>query len=188
MKVKYFLLFLIPVFLIFLNLKILAFDHDFYDYENKDVNENLLDYLSNKDELRFNYTQKELIHLEDVKNLFNMLNIVLYVLAFIILIVLILNKDDLSKILMISGFLTMLFMLTLTLIDFGFLFTNFHKAAFSNDYWLLDGNTLLIKTYPIEFFAEFSRRLALNIIITSLILAIIGATRYVYTQYKSSAG
>ena len=187
MKVKYFLLFLIPVFLIFLNLKILSFDHNFYKYENKYVNENLLNYLENKEELKFSYTERELVHLEDVKNLFNILSIFVYVLAFLILAVLIFNKDELSMILIISGALTILITLILFLFDFSFLFTKFHELIFSNNYWLLDESTLLIKTYPAEFFYEFFKRLGLNIIISSLILIIIGATRHVYTKYKSGA-
>ncbi len=188
MKTKYFLLFLIPVFLVFLNLKILAFNHGFYDYDNKDVNENLLNYLENKEELKFNYTDKESVHLEDVKNLFNMLDLIIYVLALLIIIVLIFNKDEISNILIISGFITIFVIIILTLLDFSFLFTKFHEISFRNNYWLLDENTLLIKTYPIEFFINFFKRLVLNIIISGLILIIIGAIKNVYTRYKSRAG
>src|SRR3989344_6339372 len=113
MKTKYFLLLLIPVFVIFLNLKILAFNHDFYDYGNKDVNENLLNYLENKEELKFNYTDKELVHLEDVKNLFNILDIIIYVLALLMIVILIFNKDELSNILIISGVITVFIIIIL---------------------------------------------------------------------------
>ena len=186
MKTKYFLLLLIPVFVIFLNLKILAFNHDFYDYGNKDVNENLLNYLNNKEELKFNYTTKELIHLEDVKGLVNVMNVVISVLGLLIILLLILNRDDISDVLMISGGIILSIIAILFLVDFNLLFTKFHEILFSNNYWLLDENTLLIRTYPFEFFTGFFRRLVLNIIISSLILITIGATKHVYTQYKSS--
>ena len=183
MKTKYFLLLLIPVFVIFLNLKILAFNHDFYDYGNKDVNENLLNYLNNKEELKF----KELIHLEDVKGLVNVMNVVISVLGLLIILLLILNRDDISDVLMISGGIILSIIAILFLVDFNLLFTKFHEILFSNNYWLLDENTLLIRTYPFEFFTGFFRRLVLNIIISSLILITIGATKHVYTQYKSRA-
>lgn len=187
MKIKHLLLLLVPVFLILLNLKILAFDHDFYDYDNKIANENLLNYLENKEELKFNYTERELVHLEDVKGLFDLLNVIIYMIAFIILAILIFNKEKLSDVLMISGGITILIILILSMFNFESLFTRFHELIFTNDYWLLDENTLLIRTYPTGFFYDFSRRLVLNIMITGLILITIGAIRNVYTKYKSGA-
>ncbi|MEK6932189.1 MAG: DUF1461 domain-containing protein [Nanoarchaeota archaeon] len=188
MKIKYFLLFLIPFFVIFLNLKLLIFDYDFYNYNNKDVNENLLSYLNNKEELKFNYTTKELIHLEDVKSLVNTLNFIVYALGLLIILFLVFNKNDISDVLIISGIIIIVVIAVLFLIDFDFLFTKFHKISFTNNYWLLDENTLLIKTYPIEFFTEFFKRLVLNITITSLIVIGFGILKNVHKQYKSRAG
>ena len=109
----------------------------------------------------------------------------IYVLGFL-LILFILNRDDISDVLMISGGIILSIIAILFLVDFNLLFTKFHEILFSNNYWLLDENTLLIRTYPFEFFTGFFRRLVLNIIISSLILITIGATKHVYTQYKSS--
>lgn len=186
MKVKYFLLFLIPVFMITLNLKLLIFDYNLYKGEYPQANENLLNYFNNKEELKFNYTERELIHLYDVKNLINILSLTVYILGLLILLILIFNKNDISKILIISGAITIGFVLILILFDFSFLFTNFHKILFTNDYWLLNKDTLLIRTYPIEFFINFFKRLVLNIIITSLIIIAIGISKNVYSKYKSS--
>ena len=181
MKIKYLLLILIPFFIIFINLYLLIFNNNFYDDE---VSGNILNYFNNKEDLKFNYTEIEIIHLEDVKNLIELLNILVYVLGILILLILVFSRDF-SKVLIISGFITIGIILILFFIDFSFLFTKFHEALFTNNYWLLPEDTLLINTYPIEFFIDFFKRLILNIIITSLIL--IGVGSYVHTQHKSSS-
>src|SRR3989344_7858549 len=103
MKVKYLLLFFIPLFIILLNLNLLIFNDNFYKFDNKDVNKNLLNYFKDKEDLKFNYTERELIHLHNVKNLVRMLDIIVYALAFFILLILIFNKKDIFDVLMISG-------------------------------------------------------------------------------------
>ena len=94
-----------------------------------------------------------------------MLDIIVYALAFFILLILIFNKKDIFDVLMISGAITIAITLILVFFSFDLLFTKFHEALFLNDYWLLDEGTLLIKTYPIEFFTGFFKRLILNIMI-----------------------
>src|SRR3989344_4940230 len=98
MKVKYFLLFLIPAFIILLNLHLLIFNYDFYKLENRDVNKNLLNYLNNKEKIKFNYTEKEIIHLKDVKSLVNILKIIVYAIGLLLLLVLIFNKEEINNI------------------------------------------------------------------------------------------
>tara|TARA_Y100000034_G_scaffold134518_1_gene203168 strand:- start:1226 stop:1780 length:555 start_codon:yes stop_codon:yes gene_type:complete len=181
MNLKYFLLFLIPLFIIFLNLQLLIFNDNFYDDE---ISDNLLNYFKDKEELKLDYTEIELIHLEDVKGLINTLKIGVYILGILILLIMIFSKDF-SNILLISGLITIGIVILLFLIDFSFLFTKFHEILFTNNYWLLPPNTLLIKTYPLEFFINFFKRLILNIIITSFIVGGIGLLKNVYTQHKS---
>ena len=181
MKIKYLLLILIPFFIILLNLNLLIFNHNLYINE---VNENLINYFNNKEELNFNYTEVEVIHLNDVKFLINLSRIIVYALGILILLILIIDRD-ISGILIISGIITIGIIILLFLIDFNFLFTGFHKILFTNNYWLLSNNTLLIQTYPMEFFISFFKRLILNIIITSLIL--IGVGIYVHTQHRPGA-
>ena len=181
MKIKYLLLILIPFFIILLNLNLLIFNHNLYINE---VNENLINYFNNKEELNFNYTEVEVIHLNDVKFLINLSRIIVYALGILILLILIIDRD-ISGILIISGIITIGIIILLFLIDFNFLFTKFHEILFMNDYWLLSNNTLLIQTYPMEFFISFFKRLILNIIIVSLILIGVGLLKNVHTQYKS---
>ena len=184
MKIKHLLLILIPLFIILLNLNILIYNHKFYRLENKDVDENLLDYFKGRENLKFNYTTEESIHLNDVKDLMNKLNFTVYLLVFFILVILIFNKEDLSNILVISGVIAIMITLTFILSDFSHLFTKFHELLFTNDYWLLPEDSLLIKTYPIDFFASFFRRLVLNIMITSLFVISVGIIKNVHKQHK----
>ena len=180
MKIKYFLLFLIPIFIILFNINALIFN---YNYEN-DVHHNLIDFFNGK-ELKFDYTERELIHLYDVKLLINLLRVTIYILASIILLILIFNKEKILDVLLMSGLITIGIALILSLINFNALFIKFHETLFTNNYWMLSSDTLLIKTYPIEFFISFFKRLILNIIIVSLILIGVGLLKNVHTQYKS---
>lgn len=186
MKIKYALIIFIPLFIILFNLNLLIFNQGIYNEENPNVNENLLNYLDSKEELKFNYTEKEIMHMEDVKSLTNALRIIVYLLGFIIFLILITTKDT-SKILIISGLVTIGIIIVLSLIDFSSLFTKFHEIFFMNDYWLLDENSLLIKTYPLEFFTDFFKRLTLNIIMTSIAVTGIGIIKNVHKQHKSSS-
>lgn len=182
MKIKYLLLILIPLFIIFFNLNNLIFN---YPIKNKDVNENLLNYFKGKEGLKFNYSERELIHLNDVKKLITILRITIYF-VFLLIIILFFTDNNISHILIVSGLLTILIILILLLSDFNSLFTKFHETLFTNNYWLLDKDSLLIKTYPIEFFIGFFKRLVLNITITSLIVIGIGIIQNVHKQHKSS--
>ena len=184
MKAKYLLILLIPIFIISFNLNFLIFNYNFYN--NNDVNDNLLNYFKDKEELKFNYTEREYIHLNDVKSLINILEIIVYVLLLLILII-IFYDFDIEKILIISGLITIGIIFILVIFNFGFLFTKFHEVLFVNDYWLLPEDSLLIKTYPIEFFTGFFKRLVLNIGITSLIVIVLGILKNVHTKHKSSA-
>jgi integral membrane protein (TIGR01906 family) len=183
-KVKNFLLILIPLFILLFNLQFLIFNYN-YSFENKTINDNLLDYLNSKEELKFNYTEREIIHLHDVKNLVNILRIMIYILLLMIIILFITNKNF-SYMLIISGLITIGIILIILLFNFNLLFVKFHELLFTNDYWLLPENSLLINTYPIEFFMGFFKRLILNIIITSSILIGIGIIKNVHTKHKSS--
>ena len=179
MNIKYLLLILIPIFIILLNFNLLIFNNNFYDSE---VHDNLLSYFKGG-KLKFDYSEKELMHLQDVKKLINILEEVLYVLIILILLIMFFSKENMF---IISGLITIGIILILFLFDFNFLFTKFHEILFINNYWLLESNTLLIKTYPMEFFIRFFKRLILNTIITSLIIIGIGILKNVHTQHKSS--
>jgi len=183
MKIKYFLIFLIPFLIILLNFQFIIFNNN----SNTEINENILNYFQNKEELKFDFTEEESIHLKDVKSLIFKLNIILIILTILTILILILNKEPISKQLIISGSITIAITLILSIINYQILFTTFHKLLFTNNYWLLPRETLLIQTYPSEFFINISKRLALNIILTSIILVIIGIIQNVRTRYKSNS-
>ena len=183
MKVKYFLVILIPLLIIFLNFQFIIFSNG----NSTAVNENVLNYFKNRGDLKFNFTMEETVHLKDVKSLINTLNITTAVLAIITAIILILNKETISKQLILAGIISAGIVLILAVIDYSTLFTLFHKTLFTNNYWILPKESLLIKTYPSDFFTNASKRLALNIIITSFVSTGLGIIQNVHTRHKSSA-
>jgi integral membrane protein (TIGR01906 family) len=180
MKIKYFLIILIPLLLMLTNLNFIIF----HNSSSSEVNENIINYLKNKEDLKFNFTQEETIHMKDVKSLISKLNYIILILLLLIIIILIVNKENISKQLIISGAIPIVLIVLLYFIDFNSLFITLHKLLFTNNYWLLPSNSLLIQTYPQEFFMNISKRLSLNIIFSSLIITTIGIFQNVYSQHK----
>jgi len=54
---------------------------------------------------------------------------------------------------------------------FDFLFLNIHKLLFTDTLWLFPSTDTLIQVFPNEFFVLFARQFAINVMITSGILA-----------------
>ena len=150
MKIKYFLIILIPILLILANLNFIIFHNDSKD----EVNENIINYLKDREELKFNFTQEETVHMNDVKSLVSKLNYTILTLLLLTIIILVINKEDISRQLIISGIMPILLIIILYFIDFSSLFITFHKLLFANNYWLLPSDSLLIQTYPAEFFVS----------------------------------
>ena len=181
MKQEYLLLILLPLLIILLNLNFIIFHNN----NNTELNGNVLNYFQDKEELKYNFSNEEIIHLKEVKSLITKLNIIISILVIITTIILLMNKGRVLNQLVISGSIALFIILLLSLINFNSLFTKFHEALFSNDYWLLPSNSLLIQTYSFDFFKSLTKRLALNIIISSFVLIIIGIIQNVYSSYKS---
>ena len=61
-------------------------------------------------------------------------------------------------------------------IDFDSLFVQFHKAAFTNDLWLLDPQTdLLIRLMPIEFFISYAAIIG-GLWLAGMVAMLVGST------------
>lgn len=71
---------------------------------------------------------------------------------------------------------------TLLLIDFNKYFTIFHELSFSNDYWLLDPDTTLIQMVPEQFFNDMALYMVGSIIVELLIFVIFG---FIYKRRRS---
>lgn len=126
------------------------------------------------------FNEKELLHMEDVKNIFKY---IIYVsIIFSILIFLLIKKDDLPYIFLYSLIPIGIFILIVLIFSFDKSFTIFHKIFFRNELWLLDPEKdRLIVLLPIEFFIRsFSR------IIYFTILAIIMLFSFFFALEVSS--
>ena len=121
-----------------------------------------IDYLVNDEYLGLNYTTLEVDHLNDVKVVMNYANIIFYILLiglFIFIKYYLKQKEELKKLLYYGGLTTVIsltIILFSTLLFFNQIFTLFHLIFFSQGNWTFAFNSLLITTFPIEFFMSFS--------------------------------
>ncbi|MFW6383185.1 MAG: DUF1461 domain-containing protein, partial [Nanoarchaeota archaeon] len=123
----------------------------------KEIDQNIRTYLTEPtQELNeTKLTQKEILHLEDVKNLYTFGNIL--VALFFFLITLGLFYHLMPKLwefgLVLFGVVVLFVGIgAIAQWQFDSLFTLFHKTAFTNDLWLLSPEHTLIKLYPENFF------------------------------------
>ncbi|MCX8095065.1 MAG: TIGR01906 family membrane protein [Caldisericia bacterium] len=115
------------------------------------------------------FNEKELLHMEDVKNIFKYTIISSIVFSF--LIILLIKKEDLPYIFIYSLIPIIIFILIVFIFSFDQSFTIFHKIFFKNDLWLLDPEKdRLIVLLPIEFFIRSFTRIIYLTIITLLTL------------------
>ena len=188
-KKRILLIALIPVLIILLNVIILIYNESFYfeqihsnQLNNKELSEeltwNLLSYFHGETTISDKFSEREKIHLEDVKNLLHLTSLLSYIILIISLIVFIKNlhaygvRRTLDTITYGSEITLIIIALIafFSLIDFNNLFNYFHKVFFTNNYWLLNENSLLILMYPQEFFNR-----ALRVIITRSAIISTGA-------------
>ncbi len=130
--------------------------------------ENTIGYLNNKEELKLDYTQTEISHLEDVKKVMLGLDIFFYLaLLAITLIWTYCKKDKLlaQKLLFYGGIASLvlpLLVLIASLISFNASFTAFHQIFFPQGNWSFPADSLLIRTFPLEFFVGISQKIFLT--------------------------
>lgn len=146
---------------------------------------NLLEYLKGNTQLDSTwYSNKDILHMVDVKNLydFSMYFAILLITLTLILLVItyIIDKTYFlytpikifNKVFII--FFIIIVLLTITAIqNFNYFWIKFHEIIFTNDLWLLDPReSNLIKMVPEEFFFELVIKIIINILIylTSLIV------------------
>lgn len=155
------------------------------------ITDNLLDYLKNKnDDINITYLKNnvetnvyqdiELIHMSDVKELYQSVYIlkwIVTIIAIIGLIYFIFKKISFKKEFNRSLFLV-IFALVLIgiscLVDFNSFWTSFHKVFFTkNDYWLLDPRTcILVNLFTSEFFFALCFKICIISIIVILLFFI----------------
>lgn len=196
------LLLFLPIYLLLQSLEINTFNKDFYlesfkkydvvevtgrNLENlSNVTDDLLNYLrdeSDEEILESNFNEREIMHMEDVKNLFDYgftLKNISFILSLASILILFINRKMKSTgkgifygIFIWWGFILLLLIISLT--NFNKYFTYFHLIFFNNDLWILNPNTdLLIQMLPEKFFLSIFKRISLLFLVLLSIIQIIG--------------
>ena len=147
---------------------------------------NLLDYLNSKAELNTSwFTEKDILHMKDVKTLYNVsfYTMIFFIAIFIISTILIMflyknhtmfyitrtfNKTLLAfivSIIVLAGIISY---------NFNSFWIKFHQLLFSNDLWLLSPDeSNLIKMVPEEFFISLITTIILHILLLFIALFVL---------------
>ena len=152
------------------------FDEDVVFYKD-----NLLSFLLGNDELINNgfYSQREYIHMQDVKFLFDVAN---YLFFFSIIVFLFTYKSFSLLFYSRNILLIIVFFIITVVFFFKQLFTLFHKIFFRNDYWLLPPDSSLIMMFPESFFVQIVFIILLVLLIVHGILLLFSKLHVRLTQ------
>lgn len=140
------------------------------------------------------FNEKEVMHMVDVQELFDMARVIKYVsltISAFIIVYYIANKLQLylAKILSLGLFLNhalIIFLIALISTNFNKYFTIFHEIFFANDLWILNPRTdLMIQMLPEPFFSTIGLRIGLSFLI---FLSIIQIGAYLYIRKGAKYG
>ena len=130
------------------------------------------------------FSEKEVTHLYEVKDLAKngvyTLTITLAILIISLIILHYKSKEQVNKSFLYGSYLTIIlfFMLVILVItNFNFLFTNFHRIFFQTNNWLLNENDLLITLFPLSFFLNTTAKIFISIILESIFIIILAQNR-----------
>ena len=189
--ISYFIFIFFAPALILLNFNFLVFNSAFYksqfkklnvyeEFESREIVDNqsdgLIGYLccgKNLDENFF--TERERLHLLDVKKLITLNQVASVLLSGLVLaglILLIFKKDEkeFTKTILGASAITVfavIFLWLSALFNFDWIFLQFHFLAFDNDLWQLLESSNLIKLFPQQFFVNFADRIAIQTMLIS---------------------
>lgn len=201
MNKKYFIYlesFLIFVIILTLCITIVSSNKGLYpkvkEYNKEEILalDNLVNYLNNNGDLNNNYfNQREIYHMQDVKDILNRVRIIL-TLSIISAIILNykLNKKQIRASLIKGSIISIIFTFlisVISLLSFGKFFSIFHKIFFKAGTWLFTSTDMLIRLFPLEFFLWILLRILLiNLIISSLILLYLIIKKYIILTRKNN--
>ncbi|MBI2112781.1 DUF1461 domain-containing protein [Candidatus Woesearchaeota archaeon] len=129
-------------------------------------------------ELNFNYTSAELSHLNDVKKVMRMVDFFFYFSLIVIILMLTYyrkEKEELVTLLYYGGITTLVTLgsiFILSLLFFNQLFTLFHLLFFPQGNWIFPVDSLLIQTFPLDFFIGISKMIFILGLLFALLLII----------------
>ena len=147
---------------------------------------NLLDYLNSKAELNTSwFTEKDILHMEDVRTLYNVsfYTMIFFIAIFIIstILIMFLYKNYTMFYITRTFNKTLLAFIVLIIVlagiisyNFNSFWIKFHQLLFSNDLWLLSPDeSNLIKMVPEEFFISLITTIILHILLLFIALFVL---------------
>ncbi|NQV91473.1 DUF1461 domain-containing protein [Candidatus Woesearchaeota archaeon] len=167
--------FIAIVFLVLFSFKIVLFLTPLSDNQQQTV-----DFLQGKDELKVPYEENAVSHMYDVKKVFFYADVMFYVSLLILTLFLTHYRKKIKKIsefLNYGGWTTIIglgSLLMFALIGFNTLFTWFHRIFFPQGNWMFDAESLLIQTFPIEFFVSMSLKIFILALVFGIVFIVVG--------------
>jgi len=201
---KYLLLIVVPLLIVLFNFNSLSTNKNFLEKvqgkvqsnlnlaDRVNYTNNLIDYYNGIKLLDVNfYSDQAQIHLEEVKDLLTAAKIILAMNIIITLcLITILAHEKKYETIFIhlyhAGLICLAFFLILGIgmaKYFDSLFLAMHKVLFADSLWLFPPSDTLIQVFPGEFFVLFAKQLAINTIITSVVLIVLSFVgKYVFKK------
>lgn len=170
---------LLPLFILLLSYKIAL-----YFAELTPNQENTFNFLLDKEQQsieskELQYTEQEIAHLVDVKRLMETMNYIFYSLLLVLTLILTYcrkNKEQLIKLLKYGGITVIaveLMLFLLVLISFNSSFAAFHYLFFPQGNWIFSADSLLIQTFPLQFFVKISQTILFQAFLGGIIFILI---------------
>ncbi|TJX13320.1 TIGR01906 family membrane protein [Tissierella creatinini] len=150
------------------------------------IADSLIDYLKGrgKDELLTpHFNEKEVLHMRDVQDLFDLARLLKYASMVIAILILIyiairINKETLGKVLFFGLFANHILVLIIGFLmasDFTKYWTIFHHIFFTNNLWLLDPKTdIMIQMLPEQFFSGMVFNIVVSFFVFLSIIQLVG--------------
>ncbi len=147
---------------------------------------NAIQSLQGREGLALNYTAAERSHLQDVQKVMLGVEYVFYGLLLMVTVMLMYHRKDkkeIARLLKYGGLSTIIavgLILLATLLSFNTSFTLFHQLFFPQGNWQFSAGSILIQTFPLEFFMRVGMTIfILAVVMSSIIL-------FMATQYFSA--
>ncbi len=170
------LIILTPFIILLLSFKLTLFEIN-YSSKSPDA-KNVIDYLKNKAQLNDNFSEREKLHLKDVKSIINKISLIFYFLLTIYGLLLFNIKPNIQKTVLKAGKLSLFVIVGLLILIVAFfkpIFISMHYILFRNNLWLLPKGSLLLDIYPLSFFHKFAILFLIQAFLLSLAIILIGS-------------
>jgi integral membrane protein (TIGR01906 family) len=167
---KYTFIILLPIFLLLFSLKFVLLTSSLTPAQD-----NWINYFENKGVMPDGYTEQEQQHMVDVKNIMQKADITFFILLLFLTLILTYYKKEqktIQKLWQLGGKATLVsigFFLLLSLLAFNSAFTYFHKIFFPQGNWQFPIDSLLLQTWPLDFFTSISIKILLLTILLGFI-------------------